>query len=119
MVSSKALYGEVSQHLHDLLSRFASCRVDALGRSSGRPVSEEERGQILHWFRRELSVTAVRAQASCLLSRLGHMGPGAKDAARRRELSKQVEEMVKRHARAHWEAGVRGQRLLHVGRLRL
>ena len=58
---------EVSKDLHDLLCRWAT---------SGQPVREEPCGQFLHQLCRELS--AVRAQACCLLSCLGHMGPGGK-----------------------------------------
>ena len=112
-------YGEVSQHLHDLLGRFATCQADQIARSTGRPVSDQQRGQLLHQLRRELSVTAVRAQASCLLSRLGHIGSGAREAAQRRTRAKQTVELARKDALAHWEAEVRGGRLRPVGRLRL
>ena len=67
---------EASQDLYDQLSHFATCQSEAVSRSSGQPVREEQCGQFLHQLCRELS--AVRAQAFCLLSCLGHMGPGGK-----------------------------------------
>ena len=112
-------FGEVSQHLHDLLAQFADCMADKVSRASGRPVSDDLKGLYLHQLRRELSVTAIRAQSACLLSCLGHMSPGARQAAQRRNVAKRLEEVARRDAKAHWEAEVRSRRLLRVGRLRL
>jgi hypothetical protein len=112
-------YGECSQDIHDLLSRFAVEKANKECRSTGRPITESARGQILQQHRRRLSVCAVRAQAACLLSRLGHTGDGARQAAQRRAAAKSRVESLKADLNAHWEAHIRGRRLKNVGRLHL
>ena len=77
----------------------------------GRHISASERGLILHQMRRCLSVTIIRAQSSCLLSRLGHFSPGAKDAAKRRASSKLKEEAIAQDRRAHFQAHIRGRHI--------
>ena len=69
-------------------------------------LSDFERSQILQLYRRRLSVCAVKAQATCLLSRLSHFGDGARDAAKRRDISRLQEDLMRRDLRAHWEANV-------------
>ena len=74
---------------------------------------------VLNLYKRRLSITAVRAQAQCLLARTGHLSQGARDAAgRRREVRVQVENEREDRA-AHWEALVRGRRLHQRGRLHI
>ena len=51
-------------------------------------------------YRRLLSTTAVRAQAMCLLARVGLVTPAAKEAAGRRELAMRLSEAMKRERRA-------------------
>ena len=75
------------------------------------------KSQILQYLRRRLSVCSLRAQASCLLSRLGHMGEGSKDAATRRDIAKSMEERARQDIRAHWESSVRGRHITRVGHL--
>ena len=77
----------------------------------GRHISASERGLLLHQMRRRLSVTIIKAQSSCLLSRLGHFSPGAKEAAKRRAFSKLREEANAQDRRAHFQAHIRGRRL--------
>merc|ERR1719319_952480 len=45
--------------------------------------------------RRTMSVTVVRAQALCLLERLAHLGPGARAAAQRRQVTMGLEERMR------------------------
>ena len=64
---------------------------------------------------RSFSVTVVRAQAICLLERLSQLGPGARTAAQRRQVSLRLEEKRRRERQAfalcprvarsgpHWE----------------
>ena len=85
----------------------------------GRPVSESERGLLLHQIRRRLSVSIVTSQSSCLLSRLHHTAPGAKEAAKRRAAAKGRESLSQMDQRAHFEAHVRGRRLRNIGVLRI
>ena len=110
-------YGDVSQDFHTLLKDLATSKAAHISRMEGRPVSDSECGLILHQLRRRLSVSIISNQSSCLLSRLGHMVPGAKEAAKRRAAAKHREELVKKDQRAHFEALVRGQRLRNIGLL--
>ena len=89
-------FGEGSQHVHDLLQALATLKAEALSHSTGYPVSNNDRAAILHQYRRRLSITAVRAQAQCLLSRTGHLGQGAKDAADRRQLARGLAERARK-----------------------
>ena len=50
--------------------------------------------------RRSFSVTVVRAQAICLLERLSQLGPGARTAAQRRQVSLRLEEKRRRERQA-------------------
>ena len=59
-------------------------------------------------YRRLLSTTAVRAQAMCLLARVGLVTPAAKEAAGRRELAMRMAEALKRERRAQWMASLAG-----------
>jgi hypothetical protein len=108
-------YGEVSQHFHDLLKKLVTSKAAHVSQIEGRPVSDSERGQILHQLRRRLSVSIIISQSSCLLSRLNHMSPGAKEAAKRRAFAKHREELILMDSRADFEANIRGRRLWNVG----
>ena len=108
-------YGEVSQHFHDLLKNLAVSKAALIAQTEGRRVSDSERGLILHQLRRRLSVCIISAQSSCLLNRLHHMHPGAKEAAKRRAFTKQRTERNILDARAHFEANIRGRRLRDIG----
>ena len=110
-------YGEVSQDFHSLLKNLAASKAAHISHMEGRPVSDSERGLLLHQLHRRLSVSIITAQSSCLLSRLGHMAPGAREAARRPAVAKQREDAVMRDCHAHFEALVRGQRLRNIGML--
>ena len=61
----------------------------------------------------------MTAQSSCLLSRLHHTAPGAKEAAKRRAAAKGRESLAQMDQRAHFEAHVRGRRLRNIGVLRI
>ena len=87
-------YGEVSQHYHDLLAKLATSKAAHISETEGHPLSNLKCGLLLHQLCRRLSVSIIRAQSSCLLSRLGHFQPGAKEAAKRRALTKQREELL-------------------------
>jgi hypothetical protein len=112
-------FGDVSQDFHHLLKSLAVSKATHIAHTEGRPVSESERGLLLHQLRRRLSVTIITAQSSCLLSRLHHMAPGAKEAAKRRAVAKHREGLAQMDRRAHFEAHVRGRRLRNIGVLRI
>ena len=66
-------FGEGSQQLHGLLKQLAEAKVLAKARANGTPPLDSDVGITLSHFRRILSTTAVRAQATCLLNRMGHL----------------------------------------------
>ena len=72
-------------------------------------------GQVIGSIRRRLSCTFIRAQALCLLSRIGQLGPGAKAAAQRREDAMRADTARRREAQAHWQAHIKGRGLGRVG----
>ena len=64
-------------------------------------------------------MSIIKAQSSCLLSRLHHTAPGAKEAANWRAVAKGREGLAQMDQRAHFEAHVRGRRLRNIGVLRM
>ena len=56
------------------------------------------------WWRRRLSVSIVTAQSRCLPTRLHHMTPGEKEAAKKFAFSKHTEEHAQRDSLYHHEA---------------
>ena len=56
-----------------------------------------------------MSTVAVNCQATCLLSRVGHLGPAAREAAERRGLSVRREAALREEARAYFQAHIRGR----------
>ena len=103
-------FGEVSLALHSLIEDLARARANYLSRSSGSPSSDSELSTITAQFRRFLSTTFVRSQATCLLTRLGHLGPEARSAAQRRNQWMRQEEAMRREMRAYHQAYIRGRR---------
>ena len=112
-------FGECSNDIHILLSKCAEEKAQKLQRASGCKISAYEKSQLLQMYRRRLSICAIRAQSSCLLSRLSHWGEGASQAARRRDQAKHQGELARQDIRAHWEANVRGRRIITPGLLHL
>ena len=110
-------WGEGSKDLHTLISVIGKNMVDSRGRDRGWEGGEGELGQVMGQLRRKLSCTFVRAQALCLLSRLGQLGPGARAAAERRADALRAETARRREAQAHWQAHIRGRGLGRVGML--
>ena len=97
-------FGEGSQQLHGLLEKLANLRAEGQSRSIGQPVSSQERALFLHHIRRRLSITAVRAQAQCLLAKTGHLSQGAREAAGRRRVVREQAERAREDRAVHWEA---------------
>lgn len=85
-------WGEGSKDLHTLIRVLGESRVTCQARAQGRPASDKELGLVIGQTRRVLSVSFIRAQATCLLLRVGHMGEGANSAADRRLLASRMEE---------------------------
>ena len=108
-------FGEGSQHLHRLLLHLAEAKVLYKARASGEPARDSEVGLTLAHFRRIISTVAVRAQATCLLSRMGHLDRGALEAAERRSLAVRKEGGHRAEARAFFQAHVRGRGFRRFG----
>ena len=104
-------WGDGCKDLYALINILAESRVEGRGRARGWEGKEGELGQT----RRNLSCTFVRAQALCLLARLGQLGPGARQAAERRKEARRIETSRRREAQAHWLAHVRGRGLGRTG----
>ena len=111
-------FGEGSQHLHSLLRQLAEAKVLAKARASGEPALDSDVGISLSHYRRVLSTTAVRAQATCLLTRMGHLGVAAREAAQRRNLAVRQEAALRNETRAFFQAHIRGRGFHRIGDIR-
>ena len=87
-------WGDSSKDLHALIQTCAESKVDHLCRSTSRPELESQLCVVVSQYRRLLSTTIVRAQAQCLISRIGVITPQARDAAKRREVAGRMERQM-------------------------
>ena len=108
-------WGDGSKDMHSLIKIMAESSVAAKGRARGWEGGDGELGLVLGQIRRRLSCSFVRAQALCLLARLGQLGPGARVAAERRKEARRAETTRRRDNQAHWLAHVRGRGLGRAG----
>ena len=109
-------WADCSTHLNELIVTCAESRVAHLCRSTGRPELEGQLGTITGQYRRLLSSCIVRAQAQCLMSRVGVISPEARVAAKRREVAGRMERELREERRAQWMASVRGPGWARRGR---
>ena len=108
-------WGDLSQHFHQLLKVFAQSRVAAMSRAQGWEAGPGMLGKMMGEIRRAVSVEVVRGQATCLLDRLAHLGPGARAADKRRQVTLRQEEARRRERQAFHLAN-QGRGLRRVGR---
>ena len=101
-------WGDCSTDLHNLVQTCAESRVEHLCRSTGRPELEGQLSVIIGQYRRLLSSCIVRAQAQCLISRVGVIAPQAREAAQRREVAGRMERVMREERKAQWMASLRG-----------
>ena len=101
-------WGDCSTHLHELIVTCAESRVAHLCRSTGRPELESQLGVVTGQYRRLLSACIVRAQAQCLISRIGVISPEARVAAQRREVAGRLERELREERQAQWMASLLG-----------
>ena len=78
--------------------------------------SEHLLGTIVGQYRRLISTCAVRAQAMCILARVGLITPAAREAARRRQVAMRLEEQMREERRAQWMASLQGPGWARRGR---
>ena len=103
-------YRKGSQDLHCLLKQLAEAKVLQKARATGEPPCDHDVGLVLSHFRRLISTTAVRAQATCLLTRIGHLSGAAREAAQRRTLAVRREATLRDESRAFFQTHVRGRK---------
>ena len=109
-------WDDCSKDLHQLVQICAESKVDHLCRSTGRPELEGQLSVIVSPYGRLLSTCIVRAQAQCLISRVGVISPQAREAAQRREAVGRMERQLREDRRANWMAGLRGPGSARGGR---
>ena len=102
-------WGEVSTDLDRIIRAVAEARVMFLAGETGRPITDAWMGKVLGQHRRSLSAAFVRAQSACLVSRMGHLGVGAREAAARRKVAVEQEVRLRREEEAFFAAHVRGR----------
>ena len=59
-------------------------------------------------YRRLVSTCCVRAQAQCLVARIGLIAPAARVAAQRREVAGRLERQLQQERKAQWMASLAG-----------
>ena len=101
-------WGEGSKDLHSLIEICVESEVQHLIRSTGQAEMEGQRSVLTSQFRRLISTGIVRAQAQCLLSRVGVISPAARQAAQRREGAARRERQRQEERRAQWMANAAG-----------
>ena len=102
-------FGDCSTDMEMLIRALAQSRALFLSRETGRPLSDIETGHILGQYRRVLSVTFVRSQAACLVTRFGHLGQAARECAGRRRVAMADGERMRQEAAAFHTAHIRGR----------
>ena len=88
----------------------ALVQIDRQARAGGTTQCDSQPVQ------KTLSSCIVRAQAQCLISRVGVISPQAREAAKRREVSLRVERELREERKAQWMATVRGPGWARRGR---
>ena len=94
------------------MERMAESRVAMVARRDGRELSDHEKGVVVG----QLSTASIRAASNCLLDRMHQCGEGAQMAAKRREGSAWMEEVMKKEREVQWLAKLREGQLVHKGR---
>ena len=108
-------WGDCSRDLHHLIRQLGEHRVSMREKGRGIPRKDDTLGVTIGHIRRILSCTFVRAQALCLLQRIGQLTPSARSAAARRQSAKQLEAARRREIQSYWSAHVKGIGLSRVG----
>ena len=113
-------WGEGSKDVHELVDVIAKSRLKHQLLDEGRPDegSDNELALITGQVRRMLSQTAVKAQVSCLLSRIHQVGPGNKQIAKKRQWALQQDEKMRKERSAQWIRRIEGVNTLRKGMIR-
>ena len=108
-------FNEASENVHELVDALAKSRIDTQGLREGREKTGQELAAVVSQIRRTLSCSILRANANCLLSRLGFVGDEANMASKRRRWVQVEEEKLMREREAHWLALRTGHSLVRRG----
>ena len=114
------VWGEASEPVHQLIHSIVEARLRVVGQHPGRRgktrTLEGERAQLVGSLRRQVSLMAVRANARLILSRMeSFVGPGAAEAARRRQMTLSLERQEARERQAHALSLSQGRNILRRG----
>ena len=112
-------FGEASEEVHKLLEILADSRFRKIGLLKGQIGSEGELSIIKAQIRRLFSVTIVRAQAQCLLDRLGWIGQGADGASSRRHQTIMTDRRLRREQQIHFVSQIQGKSIIRRGFFKL
>ena len=108
-------WGDLSKDFHVFIKTLGDVCVAAQGRARGWECDNGELGKVVGEIRRSMSCAVVRAQHLCLLARLSYLGPGARAAAQRQNLTQLIEGRRRRESQAYWLSHVHGRGLGHEG----
>ena len=108
-------FAEGSPGVHILISLLATSRVRKL-ELRGKVPAANQLGLEIAIIRRRLSTAAVRANNTCLLSRMGQVGEGSSMAGRRRAAARWEEQRMELEAEADWLCHTSGRELVQRGR---
>ena len=78
-------------------------------RASGEPPLDSDVGISPSHFKRVLNTTLVKAQATCLLRRMGNLGGAAMEAAKRRNIAVRQDPALRNEGWALFQAHVRSR----------
>jgi hypothetical protein len=108
-------HAEGSTGVHVLVSILAACRVRTLA-LRGKAPSDHQLGLETAVIRRRLSTAAVRANQTCLLSKMGQVGEGSSLAGSRRSAQRSEEKRMELQREADWLCYTGGRELVRRGR---
>ena len=109
-------FAEGSEGVHKLVKVLADTRLKRQGAARGREGSQQELAIITGQIRRLLSMAVVRANATCLLSRINQVGEGAALASKRREISRIQEDRMRLDRQAQWLCKIRRRAIVRRGK---
>jgi hypothetical protein len=114
------IHGEASNTVHTLLHKIVEARLLVVDQQPGRRGKvrkpEAEKAHLVGSVRWQVSFMAVRANAWNLISRMdGHVGPGAAEAAKRRQFALATDRQQGRERRAQQLATRQGRSILKRG----
>ena len=118
------VWGEASDDIHSLIQNMVTSRLQVIGQQPGRFAEVQNidglKSQLVGSLRRQISLTAVRANARILISRMeSHVGKGALEAAKRRQAVTSIERAQYRERRAQALSAGQGRNIVRRGCFRL